>query len=112
MKDMSLTAEEAKEYAGDMCCGPDEKGPKYPYGLTISLNDGSIEKLGITSLPMVGTKVNIMAVAVVTSIEQRQDSDGENETSMCLQITQMEAQMPSPEKNAAEKMWPNMEQGD
>ncbi len=112
MKDMAFTPEEAKEYAGDMCCGPDENGPKYPYGLTIHLCDDSIEKLGITSLPMVGTKVNIMAVAVVTSIEQRQDSKGENETSMSLQITQMDTQMPTPEQNAAQKMWPNMKQDD
>lgn len=109
LKDMSLTEEEAKEYAGDMCCGVDkEDGPKFPYGLQLYLDDATLEKLGITSLPNVGVQVNLMATAMVTSIEQRQDRKGESETKMQLQITNMEVQMPSPERNAASKMWPDM----
>jgi len=111
MKDMSLTADEAKEYKGNMVASSDDDaGPKYPYGLNIFLCDESLEKLGVTSLPNVGTKVNIMAVAVVSSVEQRQQQNGETETSLSLQITGMEMQMPTPDKNAAAKMWPDMDQ--
>lgn len=112
LKDMSLSKEEAKEYNGMCCSDGSENGPKYPYGLCIELNDGSLEKLGINELPAVGKKVLVFAEATVTSISQYQEQSGESESRLSLQITSLDIEMPTAEKNAAAKMWPNMQQDD
>ena len=85
--DMKMDAEEAKEQ-GSTEVGSD--APAYPYGLEIRLDDGSLAKLGMTSLPKVGTKVQVSALATVVSTSQRSDREGESESSVCLQITAME----------------------
>ena len=43
---MKMSAEETKEYSG-----VEMEAPQYPYGLSIDLDDGALEKLGITALP-------------------------------------------------------------
>lgn len=88
MANMMLTAEEAKEYNGT--CAPSEDAPKYPYGLALSLNDGSMKKLGITSLPAVGSTVRITAAATVTGVGMSQQQDGDAEQRVELQITDMD----------------------
>lgn len=106
MKDMSLTADEAKEY-NHLCYPGDGDGPKYPYGLCLDLGNATLQKLGITDLPQVGTKINISAVAQVVSVEQRQEQDGKNTTRMSLQIVEMETQKPAQtDADLASKMWP------
>lgn len=87
MVDMTMDAEEAKEQA-QTDIGSD--GPKYPWGLKITLDDGSLAKLGITSLPAVGTKFTFTAVSEVCGSSSYQDQSGEAETSLSLQITGME----------------------
>lgn len=84
--DMTMSAEEAKEYTQ-----PSETdAPKYPWGLKITLDDDALEKLGITSLPAVGSKMTISATCEVCSTSAYSDQAGEPETSMSLQITAME----------------------
>jgi hypothetical protein len=86
MIDMKMTAEEAKEQSTS--CDV-ERNP-YPYGLRINLDDDALKKLGITTLPAVGSKLNFSAVAEVCSTSAYQDNGGEAETSISLQITGME----------------------
>jgi hypothetical protein len=85
LKDMSLSKDEAKEYAtpsvGD--------APKYPWGLQINLCDDDLKKLGISNMPA-GTKVTIVAEANVTSEGTNQNQSGETENNMTLQITSMD----------------------
>lgn len=82
---MKMDAEEAKEQTQ-----PTEKdAPEYPWGLCITLNDDSLEKLGVSELPKIGTKVTIMAEADVTSVSSYQTQGGEAELSVSLQITDM-----------------------
>lgn len=93
MKNMAMTAEEAKEYSG--CCPVDsadsaDSGPKYPWGLCIDLNDGSMKKLGITDLPQVGSEMYITCKVMVESVSMDQRREGEAETRCTLQITDME----------------------
>lgn len=101
MVDMTMSAEEAKEYAqpeaGD--------APKYPWGLKITLDDDSLAKLGITTLPAVGTKMQFTAVCEVCSSSSYQDQGGEAETSLGLQITGMELSSPQSEGNAATMLY-------
>lgn len=86
MVDMTMSAEEAKEQTA-----PDTSdAPKYPWGLRISLDDDSIEKLGLTTLPAVGSKMTMTCAVEVCSTGAYQDQSGESETSMSLQITAME----------------------
>lgn len=86
MIDMKMSPEEAKEQTEPSAL----TAPKYPYGLSICLDDESLKKLGLTALPVVGSKVSFNAVAEVCSTSQYQDQSGEAETSLSLQITGME----------------------
>lgn len=88
MVNMQMSAEEAKEYSG-LASTPDN-APKYPYGLCLDLCDESLAKLGISSLPAVGTQMTLTAKVIVTRTGAYQTQDGESEASMGLQITDME----------------------
>lgn len=86
--DMKLTPAEAKD--ADLCCAPsDDGGPKYPYGLSINLDDETLAKLGITTLPAVGAVMQLTASVEVTSTSQYERQD-EKEININLQITAME----------------------
>jgi hypothetical protein len=82
---MQQSAEEAKEYTSPTPAD----APKYPWGLCITLNDDSLEKLGVDKLPSVDTEVTIIAKATVSSVRENQTQGGESEASMDLQITDM-----------------------
>lgn len=86
---MQMSAEEAREEY-DIAPADDGDLPKYPYGLTLSLDDDALAKLGITSLPSVGTKMTLTARVEVCSTSQYQDRKGESEASLSLQITDMQ----------------------
>ncbi|HEV2133793.1 MAG TPA: hypothetical protein VGR47_05975 [Terracidiphilus sp.] len=64
--------------------------PKYPWGLCITLNDDSLDKLGVKTLPAVGTEVTIVAKATVSGTRESQSEGGESCASMDLQITDMQ----------------------
>lgn len=83
---MKLTPAEAQEAD---CITSDDGGPKYPYGLSINLDDEALAKLGITTLPAVGTKMVLQAMVEVTSTSQYERQD-EKEININLQITDME----------------------
>lgn len=76
-----------KTAAEEACCAD---APAYPYGLTLCLNSESLEKLGITTLPPIGARLRISAVATVTSISQNQEADGDEEKRIELQVTDMD----------------------
>jgi hypothetical protein len=84
---MKMSSEERGEYTGQAI---EVKEPTYPYGLSIDLDDGSMEKLGITALPKVGTEMMITAKVVVKSVSSNQYEGSDAESRMCLQITDME----------------------
>lgn len=84
---MENTASEAAEQVGAPAA---YDAPKYPWGLEINLNDDSLDKLGVKTLPAVGTEVTIVAKATVSSTSERStESDGAC-ASMSLQITDMQ----------------------
>jgi len=65
-----------------------EKDP-YPYGLALSLEDGSLTKLGITTLPEVGSTVHLHGKATVESVSKSNSTEGGTRRSVCLQITDL-----------------------
>lgn len=83
---MKMSAEEAREEYEPTAAD----APEYPYGLSLNLDDESLAKLGITTLPAVGTTMTLTARVEVCSTSQYSNRKGENETSLSLQITDME----------------------
>jgi hypothetical protein len=82
---MELSPAEAKEETS-----PEAEAPKYPWGLCIELNEDSLKKLGITSLPAVGATMSIVAKAEVQSASESQyQGDKDTRMSVSLQITDM-----------------------
>lgn len=98
MVNMKMSSEESKEYAT-------MDTPRYPYGLCLDLDDGSMEKLGIKDLPAVGTEMTIMAKVVVKSVSSNQYEGGDAESRMSLQITDMEVGGTSKANNAATMLY-------
>jgi len=86
MIDMKQSAEEAQENSPEAT----SDAPMYPYGLRISLDDGALEKLGVTVLPKVGSKIQVTAMCEVCSTSEHSDQAGEKEANVSLQITAME----------------------
>lgn len=80
----------AKEAAAEVAAPAPSDGPKYPWGLCITLNDDTLEKLGVKTLPAAGTTVTIIAKAQVTSTSERQTEGDGTKQSMDLQITDMQ----------------------
>lgn len=87
MVSMKMSKEEAKEQ--NECASPSDQ-PRYPYGLSINLDDDALEKLGIDDSVNVGDEVTITAKAMVTSKSGYQTMVGDSENSLGLQITDME----------------------
>ena len=84
--DMQMSAEETRE---QMNPTPAD-APKYPWGLCLTLNDDSLEKLGVTALPAVDTEVTIVAKAVVSSTREYETQGDGSERTVELQITDMQ----------------------
>lgn len=63
--------------------------PEYPYGLSISLDEDALAKLGITSLPAVGKTLMLHAEVVVSSVSEHKELDGDACKNCTLQITDM-----------------------
>lgn len=86
MVDMKMSKEEAKEQSSPSV----NEGPRYPWGLQISLDDDACTKLGIGDDVNVGDEVTFSAKATVTSKSGYQTMVGDAETTVGLQITDME----------------------
>lgn len=77
---------------------------EYPYGLSLNLENESLEKLGISTLPKVGETMTIIAKVKVTSVSMH---EGENRTkakSVTLQITDAAVKRDAP-PDAAEVIY-------
>jgi CRISPR/Cas system-associated endonuclease Cas3-HD len=101
MVDMRRTPEEAEEYA---IPSPMDQ-PAYPYGLSISLCQDELEKLGLDHTDFeVGDLVHFHAMSVVTSVSSSQNEGG-NTCRVELQITHMtSAEDESDEDEEAEQV--------
>ena len=61
----------------------------YPYGLSLSVDDDELTKLGIKTLPGVGDEVKITARAKVRSVSQNAREGDEDSRSVSYQITRL-----------------------
>jgi hypothetical protein len=71
--------------------------PRYPWGLSLSLDEDAIEKLGI-DLPKVGSSLRLEAMVDVTRVEaeEYQDHEGKTRTrrSVAFQLTDVGFEAP------------------
>lgn len=74
MADMKLSKSEKKDTMPHAV----DSQPDYPYGLRLSLDSAALEKLGITSLPKVGAKLEVEAIGVVTSVSQHESKNNDS----------------------------------
>ena len=63
-------------------------GPKYPYGLCISFDEDTLEKLGLDDgeMPEVGDMIHLMAMAKVTSVSENERESVGGATKKCCRI--------------------------
>lgn len=83
---------------------PSDGGDPYPYGLTLSLEDDSLTKLGLDKLPGVGDEFMLHGKAKVESVSQN-ESNGSKSRSVRLQITDLcveDESAETPDEEAAE----------
>jgi len=105
MISMKMDPQEAQ---ADACCAPCDPGdaPLYPYGLSLSLNDEVMRKLGIP-LPDVNVKYTLVANVEVCSASKTDTQDG-SELYCSLQITDMQLS-PATGGDPAAMLWPDKE---
>lgn len=82
--------------------------PAYPYGLTLHLDNETLEKLGI-ELSEVDTKVLIVAKGRVTSVSANQSTGGEKNRSMSIQIEELCVEPGGSTKKADEMLYGSKE---
>lgn len=85
---MAYTAKEKKERNSPTEAAKYD-GPDYPYGLTLRLEDEHLKKLGISSLPKVGTSMAIEATCKVTSVSSNESERGSSRRCIELQIQKL-----------------------
>ena len=89
---MEMSKKERKSMYGQGAALPtkSEEGPLYPYGLELSLEKSSIDKLGIDFKKMsVGDEIDISCKGKITRLSTNERSGGEADKSMSIQITDM-----------------------
>lgn len=85
LKSMKLSKKEQKE-GSEVAT----ERPEYAYGLSINLDNESLEKLGITELPKTKTEMFLSAKVEVSSVSEHDSADQkEPNRSVTLQITEM-----------------------
>ncbi len=91
MKNMALKESEIKDHAlpSVLSSGKVDQ-PRYPYGLCISLEEESLQKLEIKSLPPVGHSMVISVRVEVVSTGEHDSKEQGVRRSLSLQITDID----------------------
>ena len=96
LTNMQLSKKQSK---AEVCCTDDEKGPRFPYGLSISLDDDSLKKLGFDTLPAVGTEMIVVGIGKIRSASENRSQRGVNRD-VSIQLERIEVE---PFEKAANK---------
>jgi hypothetical protein len=99
---MKMSASERKKSGPTIATGSD--APQYPYGLALSLDNESLDKLGL-GLPEVGSKFALHAMVEVTSVSASEHGKGEKQRSVSLQITDMALATAGDTKQSSEVLY-------
>lgn len=83
---MKIDKAERAKMAEPSCMATD--APTYPYGLSLTLDNDALEKLGIAITDLkVGASMTLVATVEVTSVSSRQTDADDDDESAGLQIT-------------------------
>lgn len=91
LTDMSLTRAELKERSGpqpSLAGTSKDKGPKFPWGLEIRLDEKAMKKLGMGDLPEVGELCQITGLGRIVSVSERESQDSSSKD-MTIQIEKL-----------------------
>jgi len=82
-----------------------DAGPAYPWGLSVNLDQDSLEKLDLDANDLkVGKTLTLIATVEVTNLSSNESKDGGSNQSVGLQITAM--CLETGKKGAAEELYP------
>lgn len=81
--------------------------PEYPYGLSINLDNETLDKLGIGDLPEVGGEFTMKAIVRVKSVTDAQHEGEGRSRHVSMQIEQMDLGVSGGERKA-EDLYPSM----
>lgn len=112
---MAKTPDEVKKDMADcvptMSSDGKPTGPMYPWGLSISLEDDALAKLGLAGdMPDVGDIVQFNAIAKVTSVSQNEREGTDGTKSMCCRVELQITDMGIPGTNEADRSAEKSEQ--
>lgn len=88
LADMKLSKRQKNRMFGACSPGYGGGGPDYPWGLSITLDEAGLKKLGIVDLPDAGEECMIQAVGKVTSVSKTANDKG-GERRVEIQITKL-----------------------
>ena len=107
LKDMKMKMANMGESEDDVVAaggfsnkGLSEKGPEYPYCLKLYLGPDELAKLGITELPALDDKMDLVAKVEVVGLRQEHGNN-----TMEVQIVAMELSEPKKEKSAEQALY-------
>ncbi len=102
LKDMKLTEAEIKKQRSDM---PMPEPRKFPYGLTVHLDEEVISKLDMGDMPDAGDEMMLVAKVKVETVSSTDKAKGGKDRSLGLQITHMSIQGGDKAKKVADRMF-------
>lgn len=102
---MARSADEVKkDMPESVPSGLKYEGPKYPYGLCISLEDETLKKLGLDGdMPGVGDIIQFNCIAKVTSASENEREGTDGEKVECHRVEMQITDMGIPGVNEADR---------
>jgi len=104
MKSMKLSPADKKAEEKSMEVSSDSQ--EYPWGLTLRLEQDTMDKLSTGELK-VGDELMMQAAVRVTSVSSHDSEGSKTESSASLQITEMGLDAGSTNKEKADKLFPS-----
>lgn len=77
----------------------------YPYGLEVNLEDESLKKLGLSSLPEAGETMTMLAQVKVSRASATDTANGGKRKSLSLQITDMALKAKEKKKDMGKQLY-------
>lgn len=102
MVSMKLDRADAKRYAEPAIAAD---APAYPWGLNLTLDNETLEKLKLEALPEAGEQLLLVAKVKVTGTSSNDSTDGGKRQTVNLQITDMCLEDGGEKVEASEKLY-------
>jgi hypothetical protein len=100
---MKMSPQTAKQMT-EPCAVDGGDRPRYPWGLSITLDEDSLDKLGMDTMPDVGESLQLSALVDVTACSSNETDSGKRR-SVSLQITDLALGTKASDSDHAEKLY-------